>query len=115
MSFSAKARYIRVSPFKLRPLADVVRGKGVRYALHLLASFPTKRTVPVKKLIESAASNAKSKANVEVADLKVKEIRVDQGPAIKYYKPGAMGRSGVYRRRFSHISIVLEQTVKKEA
>ncbi len=115
MSFLAKARYIRFSPFKLRPLVDVVRGKNVRYALSLLSSFPTKRTGSVKKVIESAAANAKNLANIEVADLKIKDIRVDQGPAVRYFKPGAMGRSNVYKRRFSHISVVLEQIDKKEA
>ncbi len=115
MHFLAKARYIHVSPFKLRPLADVVRGKGVKYALQLLASFPTRRTVSVKKLIDSAVANAKNKAGVEASSLMIKEIKVDQGPAMKYYKPGAMGRSGLQTKRFSHISIVLEQTDRKEA
>lgn len=115
MSFLAKARYIRFSPFKLRPLVDAIRGKGVGYALHLLTSYKTRRTEPVKKAIESAAANAKQQANVGVAELMIKEIKVDQGPAIRYYKPGAMGRSNIYRRRFSHISVVLEQKDKKEA
>lgn len=115
MQFLAKARYVRISPFKLRPLADVVRGKGVKYALHLLTSFPSRRTEPVKKLVESAAANAKNLAGVDASDLLIKEIKVDQGPAMRYYKPGAMGRSGLQKKRFSHISIILEQTDKKEA
>lgn len=115
MRFLARARYIRFSPFKLRPLVDTIRGKNVRYALNMLTSFPTQRTNPVKKVIESAVANAKNLANVEITSLRVKEIRVDQGPAVRYFKPGAMGRSNVYKRRFSHISVVLEQTDKKEA
>jgi len=114
MSFSAKSKYVRVSPPKLRPLADVIRGKNVAYALSLLASYRTRRTVPMQKVLESAAANAKSLANVDVAGLTVKEIRVDQGPSVRYFKPGAMGRSNVYRRRFSHISVVLEQIESKE-
>jgi large subunit ribosomal protein L22 len=115
MQFLAKARYIRVSPFKLRPLVDVVRGKNVEYALHVLASFPTRRTVEIKKLVESATANAKNLANVEASNLMIKEIKVDQGPAMRYYKPGAMGRSGLQRKRFSHVSVVLEQIDRKEA
>ena len=115
MRFLAKAKYVRFSPFKLRPLVDVVRGKNVRYALSLLTGYPMKKTVPVKKLIESAAANAKSLANVEIEDLRIKDIRVDQGPSVRYFKPGAMGRSNVYRKRFSHMSVVLEQKDKKEA
>jgi len=114
MSFSAKSRYVRISPPKLRPLADVIRGKSVNYALDLLMSHKTRRTVPVQKVLESAAANAKNMANVETSKLIVKEIRIDQGPAVRYFKPGAMGRSNVYRRRFSHISIVLEQIENKE-
>jgi len=115
MRFVAKSKYVRFSPFKLRPLADVVRGKGVQYALRMLAGHRVMRTVPLKKIIESAAANAKNLANVEAAQLMIKDIRIDQGPAVRYFKPGAMGRSNVYRRRFSHISVVLEQIDKKEA
>jgi len=115
MRFLAKSRHVRFSPFKLRPLADVVRGKGVGYALRLLAGHKVKRTVPMKKVIESAVANAKNLANVDAAQLMIKDIRVDQGPAVRYFKPGAMGRSNVYKRRFSHISVVLEQIGKKEA
>jgi len=111
----AKARYIRFSPFKLRPLADAVRGKAAEYALNLLMSCSTKRTGPVKKVIESAIANAKNLTGVEAASLKIKDIRVDQGPSVRYFKPGAMGRSNVYKKRFSHISVVLEQAEKKEA
>ena len=53
MQFNAKARYVRFSPYKLRPLADVVRGKNVSFALHWLATHAVKRIVPVQKVIES--------------------------------------------------------------
>lgn len=109
MHFLAKSRYIRYSPFKLRPLVDIVRGKGVGYALDLLEGYKTRRTVAIKKVIESAAANAKHSANIDIADLLIKEIKVDQGPSVRYFKPGAMGRSNVYKRRFSHISVVLEK------
>ena len=46
--------------------------------------------------------------------LVIKEIRIDQGPMVKYFKPGAMGRSNVYRKRMSHIGVVLESTERKE-
>lgn len=111
----AKARYIRFSPFKLRPLADAIRGKAAEYALNLLASYSIKRTEPVKKVIESAIANAKNLNGLEAANLKIADIRIDQGPSVRYFKPGAMGRSNVYKRRFSHISVVLEQENKKEA
>jgi len=108
MQFVAKARYIRFSPFKLRPLVDVIRGKDVKYALNWLATYPVKRVLPIKKVLESAVANAKNAQNIEAAALFIKDIRVDQGPMFRYFKPGAMGRSNPYRRRLSHMSVILE-------
>ena len=72
MEFIAKARHLRFSPFKLRTLADVVRGKDVQYALGWLETCRTKRALPLKKIIESAAANAKNKSEVQSQDLFIK-------------------------------------------
>lgn len=109
MQFIAKAKGIPFSPYKLRPLADVVRGKDVKYALGWLAIHQTKRVVPVKKVIESAVANAKDLQGIDPQNLCVKEIKVDEGRIFNYYKPGSMGRASAQRRRFSHISVILEQ------
>jgi len=106
--FLAKARYVHYSPYKLRPIADVVRGKNVAYALNWLTTYKTQRAQPIKKLLESAVANAKNKSNVEGNALKVKEIRVDGGPIHRYFKPGAQGRASIQRRRLCHMKIVLE-------
>lgn len=108
MQITAKAKYIRLSPYKIRPLADVVRGKTALYALNWLATCSVKKAVPLKKLIESAVANAKHNNNVEINALLVKDIRIDQGPIIRYFKPGAMGRANIYRKRLSHMSVILE-------
>jgi large subunit ribosomal protein L22 len=113
MNFSSRARRVHFSPFKLRPLADVVRGKGADFALQWLSSYPIKRAQPLKKAIESAVANARQSGISEPSELVVQEIKVDEGPIVKYFKPGAMGRSNVYRKRFSHISVILKP-VKKE-
>lgn len=114
MQFVAKARYIRVSHFKMRPLVDVVRGKNVAYALNWLSTCSLKKAVPVAKLIESAAANAKSLQNLDSRDLIIKDIRVDQGPMFRYFKPGAMGRANIYRKRLSHMSVIVEPVIDKE-
>lgn len=106
--FRATAKYVWISPYKLRLIADVVRGKNVPYALNWLTTYRTQRAVPIKKIIESAVANAKNKSNVDVDTLKLKSIKVDQGPIHKYFKPGAMGRANVQRKRLSHVSIILE-------
>lgn len=113
MQFSAKARYIRYSPGKLRLLVDAIRGKNVDYVLNILKTIPIEKALPVRKLVESAAANAKSLKNIEAADLVLKEIRVDRGPVFRYYKPGAMGRAAVQRRRLSHITVMLESVESK--
>lgn len=108
MKFNAVAKFVKYSPYKLRPIVDEIRGKSVKFALGWLAAHGAKKTVPVKKLIESASANAKHLHDIEKNDLYVCEIKVDQGPTFKYFKPGAMGRSNVYRKRLSHISVVLK-------
>jgi len=109
MQIKAKSRYIRVSPYKLRPMINVVRGKTVEETLAFLKTYATKRVRPVLKLVESAYANAKNlDSNVATTkDVFIKEIKVDQGPTIKYFKPAAMGRSAVQRKRLSHMEVVL--------
>lgn len=108
MQFVAHARFIRISPYKLRPLAAVVRGKSAEYALAWLSTYASRRTMPLQKVIASAVANAFSKESVGRADLRVADIRVDQGPIVRYFKPGAQGRTNPQRKRFSHISVKLE-------
>lgn len=114
MQFSAKIKFLNISPFKLRPFADVVRGKKVDQAVKWLSTVMVKRSIPIKKMIESAAANAKDLHNIAMSDLKIVDIRIDGGPIFKYYKPGAMGRSNPYRKRFSHASVTVEPCIKKK-
>jgi large subunit ribosomal protein L22 len=114
MQFVAKARYVRTSQYKMRPIADVIRGKNVAYVLNWLTTFPLKRAESIEKLVKSAAANARNLSDIAPADLFVKEIRVDQGPMFRYFKPGAMGRTNMYKKRLSHMSIILEPIAKKE-
>ena len=110
MFSSAKCRYIRISPYKLRPYINVIRGYSLDKAVAWLNTCAVKRVEPIFKTLVSAYSNAKD-LNPEVKSmgaLFIKEIRVDQGPIIKYFKPGAMGRASVQRKRLSHLEIILE-------
>ncbi len=105
MEFIAKARNLRFSPYKLRPIVDVVRGKNVQQALYWLATCRMKKALPIKKVLESAVANAKNISNLNPHELQIFDIRVDQGPIFRYFKPGAMGRANVQRKRSSHISV----------
>lgn len=108
MEYKAIARFVRYSPYKLRPIADVIRGKGVQEALNWLVVNANKRVLPIQKAIESAAANAKQHDNYAVDQLILKEIRIDEGPFFRYFKAGAMGRAQLQRRRLSHIRVVVE-------
>lgn len=108
MQFVAKARYIWCSPYKMRPLADVIRGKNAVEALHWLQTYKTQRSAVLEKVVASAAANAQNRAQIDPAQLSVKEIRIDQGPIHRYFKPGAMGRAMIQRKRLCHISVVME-------
>ncbi|MBT4595214.1 50S ribosomal protein L22 [bacterium] len=112
MLAKAKSRYVRISPYKLRPSADVVRGKRVEDALAWLKQNLTQRTVSLFKVIQSAYANLRNREGGEQVDLSgviVGEIRVDQGPIVKYFKPGARGRSDAQRKRLCHIEVVLSK------
>lgn len=109
MQFIAKARKIPFSVLKMRPIADVVRGKNVDYALSWLKIHRVQRSIPFTKVIESAAANARNLKMVEIQDLCIKEIRVDEGSMSRYFRPGSRGRAAIQRRRSCHISVVLEQ------
>ncbi|MDP3889430.1 MAG: 50S ribosomal protein L22 [bacterium] len=118
MQFVAKSLYIHFSPYKLRPLVDVIRGKNAKYALNWLTTCALKRAVPIRKIVASAVANAKNLQNIDVENLAISDIRVDEGPSFRYSKAGAMGRSNIYKRRLSHVKVVLkpiESTQKKEA
>lgn len=111
MLVKAKSKYIRVSPYKLRPIVDVIRGYSVDKALAWLQTRALQRVVPVRKTLLSAYANGKNVSSSEIPmnQFLIKEIKVDQGPTIKYFKPGAMGRASVQRKRLSHLQIVLEK------
>ncbi len=109
--FKAKSKYIRVSPYKLRPYTTVIKGYTVEKALAWLKTHMIKRVKPLEKVIFSAYSNAKDlQKDVSMKDLYIKELRVDHGPTIKYYKPAAMGRAAVQKKRMSHIEVILERS-----
>lgn len=114
MLVKAKSKYIRISPYKLRPVIDVIRGYSVDKAIAWLQTTALKKVQPIRKTLLSAYSNGKNilSAEIPMNEFLIKEIKIDQGPIIKYFKPGAMGRAMVQRKRLSHLEVVLE---KKEA
>jgi large subunit ribosomal protein L22 len=111
MIAKAKSKYVRISPYKLRLITDVVRGFSVEKALSWLKVNENRRVKPIFKIIFSAYSNAKNlhKDDVSIKNTFIKEIRVDNGPSVVYFKPGAMGKASVQRKRTSHLYVVLKK------
>ena len=109
MEAKAVVRSVRMSPRKVRIVANMIRGKDVDTALNILKLLPKKSARVIVKLVESAAANAedKAKGKADLDSLVVKRIQVDNGPIIKRWMPRAMGRANRVQRRTSHITVVL--------
>lgn len=107
MEVKAKAKYIRMSPRKVRLLTNLVKGKPVAAALDQLQFAGKIAAMPVKKVIDSAIANAKHNFDIEMSNLFVKEIRVDQGTTLKRWLPRAHGRATPIMKRMSHINVTL--------
>ena len=102
----------RQSPRKVRLVADMVRGENVMLAIKKLSFLPKRASLPVKKLIESAISNAENNFKVSKDELIVKEIAVDKGIVMKRYRPRSRGMANPVRKRTSNLKVVLAQKAK---
>ena len=110
----AKARFVRVSPTKARRVINLVRGKSVAEALDILRWAPQAASLPVAKVIASAAANAQNNNGLDPATLVVASVFADDGPTAKRIRPRAQGRAFRIRRRTSHITVVVESRPTKD-
>jgi large subunit ribosomal protein L22 len=110
----AKARFVRVSPTKARRVIDLVRGKSVTEALHILRWSPQAASEPVAKVIASAAANAQNNEGLDPSTLVVATVYADEGPTAKRIRPRAQGRAFRIRKRTSHITVVVESRPSKD-
>ena len=105
----ASLQFLRISPRKVRLVADLIRGKNVEDALNIL-QFTTKSSAkPLAKLVKSAVAIADQKGGINVDKLYIKSMSVDGGPVIKRFMPRAMGRATPIRHRTSHVTVQLDQ------
>lgn len=103
---SAKLRWLRMSPRKVRLVVDLIRGKPVETAIQSLAFCRRAAAEPVTKLLRSAMANAEQR-QYDIDKLIVSEAFVDEGPTWKRWLPRAMGRATRIRKRSSHVTLVL--------
>ena len=109
METVAKLTNSRISPQKVRLVADQVRGLPIEQALQILTFSPKKAAVLVKKVLESAVANAEHNDGADIDELKVSKIFVDQGPTLKRMRARAKGRGTRILKRTSHITVAVAE------
>lgn len=105
----AEAKYLKISPKKVRLVLDVIRGMSVEAAQNQLRFFPKKASSYILQLINSAIANAEHNFNLKKENLYVKEIFANEGPALQRWMPKALGRATPIKKRSSHIVVILAE------
>jgi large subunit ribosomal protein L22 len=108
MEARAVAKFVRISPRKVRLVIDAIRGERVEDALSVLRNLPQSAAPLVEKVLQSAVANAEQKEIEDVENLRIRKATVDPGPTLKRFIPRAMGRATPIRKRTSHITIVVD-------
>lgn len=109
MEVKATAKYLRVSPRKLRLIVNAIRGKRVSEALAILRFMPSPSAKLVAKVVKSAAANAENNFQMEPEALTITKIVADEGPRLKRYRARAHGRVSPILRRMSHVTVVVDE------
>ncbi len=109
METKAIAKYIRISPKKVRLVLDAVRGTELNKAISVLRLMNKKGAKPVIKLINSAVANAEHNFELDKNNLYIKEIKADEAPTLRRWMPRAHGRATIIRKRSSHLTLVLSE------
>lgn len=109
MEIKASAKYLRISPTKLRLVARTLSGKKVEEALAMLQFMPQRGARLVRKVVMAGVANAEQRPQIDVDTLVIKGIQVDGGPSLKRFRARAMGRVTRIRKRSSHITVVLAE------
>lgn len=111
MEAVARQKHVRMSPLKIRQILGLIRDKDVENALTILHYTPKRAAKVVEETLRSAVANFflnEEASKLSPQQIFIKSVRVDQGPALRRFRPMSMGRVGRIRRRTSHITIVVE-------
>jgi large subunit ribosomal protein L22 len=110
--YRAVTKYLMGSPYKIRPVADVIRRRPYTEAVSLLENMPQKGARLISKTVKSAASNALAgNKKLDEDMLYVREIYIDEGPRLKRVWFRGRGRADMQLRRMCHITVVIDETV----
>ena len=110
MGYKATAKYVRISPFKARRVADIVRRRTYPEAIAILNNVPNKGAALIRKVVQSAAANAlSSNRNLDEGMLYISELYINEGPRMKRIWVRGRGRADMLLKRMSHITAVVER------
>jgi large subunit ribosomal protein L22 len=109
MEVRAVAKYVRISPRKVRILIDAVKGKPVETGIDILKFMPQKAAAIVQKVVLSAVANAEQNPDIDIDSLIIRNIIADQGPTLKRFKARARGRGTRILKRTAHITVILAE------
>ena len=105
----ATLRFARISPRKVKIVADLIRGKKVDEALAIVKFTPKALAEIIEKLLKSAIANAENNHSMNRGNLVINEIYANQGPTLKRVRPASKGSASRIRKRTSHITIKLRE------
>ena len=105
----AHAKYVRISPRKVKIVIDLIRGKNVDEALAILQYTPKAASPVVSKVLESAIANAVNNQELNRQNLYVAEVYANPGPTLKRYVARSRGSASPMLKRTSHISVILDE------
>ena len=115
MQARAIARYLRMSPRKVRRTLTLIQGLPLKEARSLLEAIPHRAARTIRRVVDSAAANAENNHGMDPDELWVADASVDAGPTIKRWRIASAGRTAMIRKRISHIRIVLSDEEPAEA
>ncbi|MGB2925637.1 MAG: 50S ribosomal protein L22 [Limnothrix sp.] len=107
----AIARYIRMSPRKVRRVLDQIRGRSYREALIILEFMPYRSCDPILKVLRSAVANAEHNEGLDPASLVISTAFADAGPVLKRFRPRAQGRAFQIRKPTCHITVAVAPSI----
>lgn len=109
MPITAKLRYLRISPRKVKLVADLIKDLTVEEAERQLKFLTKKAARPILNLLNSAVANAQHNNNLTKENLYLDKIIVEAGPILKRWRARAMGRAAPIMKRTSHVTLILEE------
>jgi len=109
----AIARYIRMSPYKVRRVLDQIRGRSYREALIVLEFMPYAACEPILKVLRSAVANAEHNVGLDPKKLVVSQAYADQGSTLKRFRPRAQGRAYQIRKPTCHITVAVAEVAEE--